>query len=671
MNSITTKAMAKVAVVATGLAMATSMLSLASVAHAACSVGAVNLTVGSTGAAVTCLQQSLIAAGYSIPAGATGYFGSQTMAAVAAWQAAVGVAPAAGYFGPISRAAWNLSSGGGSTSTVPGCAPGAMFSSTTGQACTSTTTVPGCAPGALFSSTTGQACGGTTTTTGPLAGTDGSISAFTELGSYDSEEVSEGDSGVKVLGADVEASNDGDISLSSVRVSFDPTGNTGSDDLDDYLESVSVWLGSTKVGEADVSDFTQDSNDLWVRTISLNNAVVRADQIAKLYIAVDAVGNIDSGDISGDSWTVDIENVRFLDGSGVTTTETGYDIDGMNVPIAFVSFASSADTELKVTTDSDSPEAGIVIVDDSDTTNDVVLLKGSLELEGTSDGVIDEFPVTFTATTGGTANGVDDIAGSVTLVIGGEEFTETMTLTSALTGTITFDNLDFSIDAGDTVDFEVRADVQDLDGTIFAAGDTLLASVTSTNRDYMDVENSQGDQLADSGEKSGTATGEAQEFRVNGIMLTFVSASTDITSGTSANDDLGTFVLRYKVTAVGDTVYVSTLADVQLSGNTVGKTTVLPDRAGTATVATNGASVTVTNLTDTDLNAAGLYEIEEGSSHTFEVTTTLQLPHAGTAGQYRVVLGGVRWDTDSTDPTPDNSYTSNLDNFKTVYLGLN
>jgi len=152
--------MAKVAAVATGLAMATSMLAFAPMAQAAaltdaqvnaiisllqsfgadattvanvqasltggtpvstggssssCSVGTANLTMGSSGAAVTCLQQTLIAGGYSIPAGATGYFGAQTRSAVSAWQTAKGISPTAGYFGSISRAAF-----GGMVSTTPG-----------------------------------------------------------------------------------------------------------------------------------------------------------------------------------------------------------------------------------------------------------------------------------------------------------------------------------------------------------------------------------------------------------------------------------------------------------------------------------------------------------------------------------------------------------------------
>lgn len=82
-----------------------------------------NLFVGVRGDDVKCLQNYLIGAGQSIPAGATGYFGSQTQAAVAAWQTANGVSPAAGYFGPISRAKYSSLAGTAPTTpTTP--APG-------------------------------------------------------------------------------------------------------------------------------------------------------------------------------------------------------------------------------------------------------------------------------------------------------------------------------------------------------------------------------------------------------------------------------------------------------------------------------------------------------------------------------------------------------------------
>lgn len=50
-----------------------------------------NLTLGASGADVTALQNLLIQLGYSVPSGATGYFGAQTQAAVQAFQGAQGI----------------------------------------------------------------------------------------------------------------------------------------------------------------------------------------------------------------------------------------------------------------------------------------------------------------------------------------------------------------------------------------------------------------------------------------------------------------------------------------------------------------------------------------------------------------------------------------------------
>jgi peptidoglycan hydrolase-like protein with peptidoglycan-binding domain len=63
-----------------------------------------NLTIGSTGADVSCLQNVLASKGL-LTATARGYFGALTKAAVMKWQAMVGVS-ATGYFGPLSRSAF-------------------------------------------------------------------------------------------------------------------------------------------------------------------------------------------------------------------------------------------------------------------------------------------------------------------------------------------------------------------------------------------------------------------------------------------------------------------------------------------------------------------------------------------------------------------------------------
>lgn len=66
-----------------------------------------NLTLGSKGADVTALQNVLISGGFLKIAAPTAFFGPLTKTAVAAWQSANGISPAAGYVGAISRAKLN------------------------------------------------------------------------------------------------------------------------------------------------------------------------------------------------------------------------------------------------------------------------------------------------------------------------------------------------------------------------------------------------------------------------------------------------------------------------------------------------------------------------------------------------------------------------------------
>lgn len=73
-----------------------------------------DLTIGSTGSDVMCLQKYLNSAGHMVASSGAGspgmeseYFGSRTQSAVSKWQAANGVSPTAGYFGSRSRAKYN------------------------------------------------------------------------------------------------------------------------------------------------------------------------------------------------------------------------------------------------------------------------------------------------------------------------------------------------------------------------------------------------------------------------------------------------------------------------------------------------------------------------------------------------------------------------------------
>lgn len=86
-----------------------------------------DLSVGSRGTDVTCLQNYLIKSGIPIAAGVTGTFGTQTQSAVMMWQKAHGL-PASGYFGNLSRGTFNGSINTSSSAGVSGkISPGTAY----------------------------------------------------------------------------------------------------------------------------------------------------------------------------------------------------------------------------------------------------------------------------------------------------------------------------------------------------------------------------------------------------------------------------------------------------------------------------------------------------------------------------------------------------------------
>ena len=90
-----------------GLAVVAAVIVLAIVAvPAADAAYERDLTVGASGSDVAELQAFLVSKGFLVmPAGVTpGYFGTLTQVALGKYQAANGIAPAAGYFGPMTRA---------------------------------------------------------------------------------------------------------------------------------------------------------------------------------------------------------------------------------------------------------------------------------------------------------------------------------------------------------------------------------------------------------------------------------------------------------------------------------------------------------------------------------------------------------------------------------------
>ncbi|QQR82849.1 peptidoglycan-binding protein [Candidatus Campbellbacteria bacterium] len=585
-----------------------------------------DLTLGSSGADVTALQSYLASKGM-FSATATGFFGPLTKTAVSAWQTANGVMPAAGYFGAVSRA---------------------KFAST----CAPTTT------------TGGTTTGGSTS----LQGGAGSVNDYSLTTALNNEKVGENEEDVSVLGLEVEADDGSDLALTAVRLNFDK--GSATNNFDKYASDVSVWLDGEEYGRVDASEFTKSNN--YQKTISLDNgAVIKAGEIGKLVVKVSGISSLKA---TG-TWTLDINQVRFEDAQGSLISE---DPSTAARTLQFESFASASNIELKASLgDATINDAHVINVDATDDTADVELLSFNLEAKGTSDILINEIPVLFTATGAGN---VDDMISDVTLYADGEEIgSENVPTTSGATETITFTDLNYTLPAGDKVVFVVKANFLSLADAL-DAGDTIKAEMSGTEVDLIDAEDEAGEALT-SGDLTGTALGEASVVYDSGIAVKLVGNPTAVrtfTADAAGEDDQGEYKIVFDVTAFDDDMYIdaSTL-DYVGAADAAGQGVVFATStsAGQPVVSSKVLSAQGTETKD----SAGSFWIEDGQTRRFTLTVILTADTTPTDGSSVVSIRSINWADATTaeaaggvvDGDFVNYYTFNLDEFKTDPLFLN
>lgn len=576
-----------------------------------------DLTIGSSGADVTALQQWLIARGYSIPAGATGYFGAQTQSAVAAYQRANGITPAAGYFGPVTRAKVNAT-----VVVVPPTVPGDNDDDDDND--------------------------------GDLEGGAGSIDSFELTSGLNNEEVGEDEEDVEVAGLEIEVDDGSDIEITAVRLAFNE--GTATEDFEDYASEVSLWLDGEEVARIDADEF-DDDND-WTRSVSLDRgAIIRAGETGELTVAVSGVSNLDSNDV-GETWTVDFEQVRFRDADGATITENP---NTAARTFSFEEFASAAGIELEINEgDEDINDSRVITVDMDDDTEDVDILSFMIEVGGDSDITIDSLPIEFTID--GTAADLEDAVNEVTLTFDGDEIaTEN---TSNGENTVVFDDLDLELEAGEEYEFVVSVTINDISGTL-AEGDTIEATIGETETDSgdFDAEDERGNDIGDS-DITGSATGGPHSLSATGIEVEFVSAdaSRSFTADDTGEKDQGTFKITFDVTAGDD--------DIRIDRSC---------REDDTNAAGQGVEYSITNSDDnsTICSFTSSSSDSEDTANTFEVDAdrtrrfTLNVVATAVNDHFaQVVLESINWGT-ATDNSNANYYTFDLDEFRTGSVYLN
>ena len=486
-----------------------------------------------------------------------------------------------------------------------------------------------------------------------LDGTTGSITV-NDLSDYNNEEVGEGESEVPIMAFEVEADNDSDVAVTSIKVEFNENG-AGSMDLEDYASEVTIMLDGDVVGSADVNDFTETStNGTWTKTISLDCAAISADSTGEFTIAVDGNNVIDSND-QDEPWIVNALNVRFEDGDGVVSTE---DVsgDGLEKTFTWTSFASASDIELKASlTDSADAinDAHVIDIDDTNDTKDEEILAFTLENKGDVDITVNDIPVVIT-TTGETDESV--LLLKATLWQDGDEIASDSVVAG---GAVLFENLDLAIDAGDSVDFTVAVDIQDTAGAA-DNGDTVQATLTVGS---IDADDSEGDALA-GGDLTGTAIGGTHGVYDAGMRAEYVSSTAVATpSGVATVDDTGTFKIVFDVTAFDTDIFIDASPIADETG------IIAAGAAGYQNIDANTTSVAagVIECVTCEATANTTLRVVQGTTETFTVT----IAGSGADVFAFASLTSIMYSTTAIDGAT--LYTFNMGDFKTnsVWLDSN
>jgi len=612
--------------------------------------------LGSTGGEVMQIQKFLnsvdgtqvATAGAGSPGNESSYYGALTRAAVAKFQQKYSIAPAAGYWGPITRAKVAQICAGAQAGT-PGT-PG-------------TPTTPG---------------------TSGLNGTAGTAT-ITSTSEDVEDEVLSGTT-EKIVGFKVEAQGS-DLRVTNIRVRFDKDSgaeSASSDMLSSIFGEISIWANGAKIGSMAASAFSRDAAGIYSASIPVD-MIVRMGSANKVTFHVGAMANssLDSDDDgSSNDWLVQVTQVRYTDASGAVlfedpnaTVNNGGATAAMTGAGVYANrLSSSSDVTLRMGEGSGNPKAGNVEVSESNS-SDVTLAEFTLKAEG-ADMYFDRL-VASTTVTG--VDQVSDIVQTFYLMRGTTRIAET---TGATTANTTYQIVTFSLDdieeisSGSTQTYRIVAKVNSISttpsATAFSKGDSITASTSPSVGDVNARVKSDGKSVAD---RSGSVSTYTQTLYSEGIQISKVSESfTHNANATTPTSSTGEFKVTLRVTNFGDDdVYIplNTVASTSATVGTVGVSYGVLNSSNTAT-STTGLSTFSATLTRVSggTEESSSVKISGGSSADLQLTVVYN-PSNGGAAQYRVQIWGVGASTANDSTAETFTTTVPVEDFRTGFNTIN
>ncbi len=537
---------------------------------------------GSTGADVMALQKFLNSDSATIVAvsGAgsagmeTSFYGPATAAAVSKFQTKYsadilvpsGLTSPTGYFGPASMAKANALCKGGSTG------------------------------------------GNTGGSTGALQGGAGSIT----VNSYTSDvedEVATGDS-ENVLGFRIEADGS-DVEVTNLKISLEYKGN-GSNRLERYFDSFDVVMEGKTVATVDADDFTRDSAGKYSKTVALNGAIVREDDRNTFYVVAHARTTIDTAD-QNKNWDISATNFRYVDAQGAIISE-GDVIT--NTGVYVIKLASSGEVKARISLSPSNPNQQAVKVSTTNSGDLVTLLEFRIKAEGT-DMSFDQ--ISFVIATSGVL--LSDMASEFRFMKGSTVI-ETADNSDVVATTSSRGVLTFALDDEEYVD---QDDTETYKLVARMNKNTFVGSSITASYNAVTIEDNNGDTVQTI---SGSAVGNAQTFRGDGLFAAIDSTTANLLSTTVNNSSrqYGEFKFVIDVTADGDDFYFASTSGVV-------DYDILTAAGAVDTAATASSTATLTsNATKT---AGGDYVIYDGE--TKRVTYTVTMGIGASAGAYKAI----------------------------------
>lgn len=569
-----------------------------------------SLTIGSTGADVTALQQYLISKGHTIAAGATGYFGAQTQAAVAAWQTANGITPAAGYFGPVSQAKYMAMMA--STPTTP----------TTPDTDIDTDT-------------------DTDTDTTDLSG-EASLDMF-EVDDMSDDEAEEGET--SEVGTFTLEFVDGDAEISRLDIALLAVGDANTNTVQPWraFETVSLWVDGDMVAEIDASDEDDylDEDDGSLRFTGLD-IVAMEDEELEITVGVTVQNGLDDDELT--NWDLYALAVRYFDADGVATTEnaqedlSGNENAGKGPTAVFETVAEGANDDATIESSTSNPDqATLKVEDDTSDSDEFDIFMFEIEVDEDSGTlVLDDMIVDLLVSnpTGGVTATMDDIIEEVTLTINGQtedgtgatgtldtqiEHSIAATESNRVPFTFEFDGLELDADDVYEATLTVTFKGTDVDATPdnYSNGVTVQAFVDGSEAQ---LEGAEGSNVL-----TGTEQSEAH------TLSTVVPVISDETADVTADDpnDSGTISFEFNIEADSDDIVGFDINDVTFTRTSNAVSALTP--AGGLTLVGGDATLT----------APGVWTIEDGDEATFALDFTYATVDVDDNGTYRVTLDSV------------------------------